>query len=280
MIAGSTQLVGVIGWPVSHSRSPRMHNAAFAALGLDWAYVPLPVAPGRVGQAVAGLRALGFRGANVTVPHKQAVMPHLDELTETAQAVGAVNTILVRPDGSLLGETTDGRGFLADLRAHEVRTDDHAVVIGAGGAARAVAFALAQAGGEVMVCARDVGKAGALCEAVRAALPGARVSAWRFPDELPRLTQTAPDLIVNATSLGLHEGDALPWVEGAAIGPGQVAYDLIYHRETEWLRLARAAGATAIDGLGMLVQQGAAAFELWTGVSAPVEVMRRAAEGR
>ena len=109
-ISGSTRLVGIIGWPVSHSRSPQMHNAAYAALGLDWAYVPLPVAPERVGDAVRGLVALGFAGANVTVPHKQAVIPYLDELTPVARAIGAVNTIVVRPDGSLLGDSTDRRG--------------------------------------------------------------------------------------------------------------------------------------------------------------------------
>ena len=119
-ITGSTRLVGVIGWPVSHSRSPQMHNAAYAALGLDWAYVPLPVAPERVGDAVRGLVALGFAGANVTVPHKQAVIPYLDELTPVARAIGAVNTIVVRPDGSLLGDSTDGAGFMADLRAQGI----------------------------------------------------------------------------------------------------------------------------------------------------------------
>jgi shikimate dehydrogenase len=155
------------------------------------------------------------------------------------------------------------------------------VVIGAGGGARSVVFALAEAGADVSVCARDAGKAEELCRAVRAALPQARASAGRFPDELPRMTQTGarPELIVNATSLGLHEGDALPWTEGAMIGPGQVAYDLIYNRETEWLRLAREEGARGIDGLGMLAHQGARAFELWTGQVAPVEVMRRAAAG-
>lgn len=280
MISGSTRVVGVIGWPVSHSRSPVMHNAAFAALGLDWAYVPLPVEPGRVGDALRGLRALGFRGANVTVPHKQAVIAYLDALTDAAQAVGAVNTIVVRDDGSLLGDTTDGYGFLADLAERGARAGGRTVVIGAGGAARSVVFALASVGGEVAVCARDTVKAEEVCRAVVAAHLGARVSAHRFPDALPALTQGAlrPDLIVNATSLGLHEGDPLPWTEAAELGRGQVAYDLIYNRETEWLQLARERGATAIDGLGMLVHQGARAFELWTGARAPVDVMRTAAE--
>jgi shikimate dehydrogenase len=281
MISGDTRLVGIIGWPVSHSRSPAMHNAAFAALELNWAYVPLPVPPERVGDAVRGLRALGFAGANVTVPHKQAVMPYLDELTATATAVGAVNTIVVREDGSLLGDTTDGYGFLADLAAHGARSDGRAVVIGAGGAARSVIFALAQAGAEVSVAARNLNKAEALCRSVIAALPWARASARGFPNDLPAIMQSAPrpDLIVNATNLGLHEGDALPWHPGARFESGQVAYDVVYNRETEFLRLAREQGARAIGGLGMLIHQGARAFELWTGVAAPVEVMRIAARG-
>ncbi len=151
-ITGSTRLVGIIGWPVSHSLSPRMHNVAYAALGLDWAYVPLPVPPEHVGDAVRGLVALGFAGANVTVPHKQAVIPFMDELTPIARAVGAVNTIVVRPDGSLLGDSTDGAGFMADLRAQMANGEwriGNVLVIGAGGAARAVVYALAEADASV-----------------------------------------------------------------------------------------------------------------------------------
>ncbi len=278
MITGSTRLVGVIGWPVSHSRSPAMHNAAFAALGLDWVYLPLPVPPERVPEAVEGLRALGFAGANVTVPHKQAVMPLMDELTATARAVSAVNTIVVGPDGRLTGDTTDGYGFLEDLEAHDVRQSTDALVIGSGGAARSVVYALAEAGSRVTVCARDVGKASALCEDMARVLPGAasRVSAAHFPVDLPRLAPNAA-LVVNATSLGLHEDEPLPWDKAARFRPDQVAYDLIYNRETEFVRLAASQGARAISGLGMLVHQGARAFEMWTGRTAPVDVMRAAA---
>ena len=138
-ISGKTTLVGLIGWPVSHSVSPAMHNAAFDHLGLDWRYVPLPVDPGRpdgVGEAVRGLRALGLRGANVTVPHKQAVMAHLDRLTPAAQAIGAVNTIVVAADGALVGDNTDAPGFIADLRAHGVDpAGQRVLVLGAGGSA-------------------------------------------------------------------------------------------------------------------------------------------------
>ncbi len=267
-ITGATRLVGLLGWPVDHSLSPAMHNAAYAALGLDWVYVPLPVAPERVGEAVAGLAALGFAGANVTVPHKQAVMPFLDELTPMAQAAGAVNTLIVRADGSLLGDNTDGAGFMADLQAHGVRSR-RAIVLGAGGAARSVAYALLEAGAEVAVANRTPEHADRLCRAMCAALPDAtdRLSAHAFPGALPKLAPWA-DLIVNATSLGLHAGDALPWEPDAAFRSDQVVYDLIYHRPTALLALARSQGATAIDGLGMLVHQGAQAAALWTGIDA------------
>ncbi len=288
-----------------------MHNAAFAALGLDWAYVPLPVAPDRVGEAVRGLAALGFAGANVTVPHKQAVIPYLDELTPVAQAVGAVNTIVVRPDGSLLGDNTDGAGFMTDLRAHGVSAGaeeqgnggakgqneillhhrasvspchpvtlslcHRVLVLGAGGAARAVVYALVEAGASVAVANRTLGHADELCQTIVAALPRAagRLSAHAFPEALAELAIGA-DLIVNATSLGLHTTDPLPWDAAIPFRPGQVVYDLIYNRPTELLALARSQGATAMDGLGMLVHQGARAFELWTGEEAPVEVMAEA----
>ena len=242
MITGATSLAGVMGWPVSHSLSPRMHNAAFEALGLDWAYLPLPVAPERVGEAVAGLRALGFAGVNVTVPHKQAVMPYLDELTPTAKAVGAVNTIIACKDGRLAGDTTDGYGFLRDLAEHRVGQPREALVIGSGGAARSVVYALAETGSRVTVCARDTAKAEALCAAVGSALPeGARrISFASFPAGLRNAAEGA-DLVVNATSLGLREGEQLPWDPGVSFRPEQVAYDLIYHRETEFLRLAAVA---------------------------------------
>jgi shikimate dehydrogenase len=281
MIGGSTRLVGVMGWPVSHSRSPAMHNAAFATLGLDWAYVPLSVAPEEVGSAVAGLRALGFAGANVTVPHKQAVMPYLDQLTPAAQAAGAVNSIAVCEGGALLGDTTDGYGFLRDLEEHGVGAPRRAVVIGSGGAARSVVYALSEAGSAVTVCARNEAKAAALCAAVDQALPNraGRLSVAAFPSEMGEAVRNV-DLLVNATSLGLHEGDAAPWDSTVHLRPGQVAYDLIYSRETEFLKLAAEQGALAIDGLGMLVHQGARSFELWTGMAAPVEVMRAAVQDR
>lgn len=292
-ISGHTRLVGVMGWPVSHSLSPRMHNAAFGMLRLNWAYVPLPVPPERVGDAARGLSALGFAGANVTVPHKSTVIPFLDELTPIARTIGAANTIVVRPDGSLLGDNTDAAGFMADLQAQgmgvcggvEVSESDpgippysntltHALVLGAGGAARAIVYALVEAGAHVAVANRTPDRALELCQTIAAALPGAtdRLTAHAFPGALARLAPQA-DLIVNTTSLGLHSGDPLPWDPAIAFRTGQVVYDLIYDHPTPLLALAAAQGARALDGLGMLVRQGARAFELWTGFEAPLSVM-------
>ena len=276
-IDGATRLVGLMGWPISHSHSPAMHNAAFAALGLPWAYVPLPVQPGHAGDAVRGLAALGFAGANVTMPHKAAVMPHLHELTTAAQTVGAVNTIIVREDGTLLGDTTDGYGFMADLAEHGVALNGPALVIGAGGAARSVTYALAEAGMAVAVCGLEIDQAHHLCQVTTRALslPAGRLSAHPYPHALPELAPAAR-LIVNATSLGMHEGDPAPWDPSVPFRPDQVVYDLVYHRPTAFLARAAADGAQTTDGLGMLVHQGGRSFELWTGRPAPVDVMRDA----
>ena len=219
-ITGATRLAGVMGWPVEHSLSPRMQNAAFAALGLDWVYVPFPVPPERLADAVRGLVALGFAGCNATVPHKPGLVPLMDELTPIAAAIDSVNTIVIRPDGSLFGDSTDGHGFLMDLRAHGVKIGDqrsgirdqgseggsqpshnmnhlvtqspchlvtHALVIGAGGAARAVVYALAEAGASVAIVNRTPESAEELCRIIGRALPGADVSAHLLPDALPSL---------------------------------------------------------------------------------------------
>jgi shikimate dehydrogenase len=221
-IRGSTRLVGLIGWPVEHSLSPRMQNAAFAALGLDWAYVPLPTQPGQLAEAVFGLAALGFAGANVTAPHKLAVA----ELCETDAP--SVNTLVVR-DGRVEGWTTDA-AILEGLSA------ENPVIIGDGGAARAFLHAI----------------------------PGARRYSRRL--EWPPDVSGA-DLVINATSA---RDDLL-----VNLGSGQTLVDLPYP-ETATARAARRAGATVMTGLDVLVAQGAASFELWTGIAPPIDVMRAA----
>ncbi|MBK8049420.1 MAG: shikimate dehydrogenase [Anaerolineales bacterium] len=279
-ITSKTQLVGIIGWPVSHSRSPAMQNAAFAHAGLDWQYVPLPVAPeppGRVAEAVAGLRGLGFRGANVTVPHKQAVMPSLDRLTPAAAAIGAVNTILIQPDGALVGDNTDAPGFVADLVDHAVTVAGRAcAVLGAGGSARAIVYGLAEAGAQsIVILNRTEARAQTLVDDMQPRFSRCSIVAARLPDALEAIAPHI-ELIVNCTSLGMTPGiDGTPWPANLTFRPEHVVYDLVYNpTKTRLLQQAAVAGARAIGGIGMLVWQGAIAFERWTGQPAPVEIMR------
>jgi len=278
-IHGTTQLIGVIGWPVGHSLSPSMHNAALEHLGLDWCYVPLPVRPEHLPEAVAGLRALGFRGINATVPHKLALLDLMDELTPAARAIGAVNTVMVQPDG-LLGHNTDADGFIRDLRDGGYDpARRRALVLGAGGSARAVVYALASVGAEVTIVNRTAEKAERLA-ADMAAGTGGRVQANSFSRDALAELVAAAQLVVNTTPVGMWPLiDESPWPEEVPF-PGQaLVYDLIYNpRLTRLLRWAKQCGARARDGLGMLVQQGAASLELWTGRTPPVAVMRAAGE--
>ena len=256
-----------------------MHNAAFAEAGLDWCYIPLPVAPERpeqIGEAVRGLRALGMRGCNVTVPHKQAVMPHLDRLSRAAQAIGAVNTIIVQEDGTLLGDNTDAPGFVRDLRSHGIAlTNRRVIVLGAGGSARAIVYGLAQAGAEaIMIANRTIGKAEQLADEMQPLFADCAISAHALPDDLMSLSIQA-DLIVNCTSVGMSpHADAMPWDEAVSFRPDQLLYDLVYNPpETRLAQKAIADGAQAFNGLGMLIWQGVIAWELWTQKTAPEAVM-------
>ncbi len=278
-INAATTLVGLFGWPVTHSISPQMHNAAFVARQMNWRYLAFPVPPDRVPAAVASLPALGLRGVNVTVPHKQAVMPHLQNWTAAAEAIGAVNTIVVEEDGQLTGDNTDGAGFIADLNAHAVdAARKRALVIGAGGSARAVVYGLAEAGvHSIAILNRTVAKAVDLAATMQAYFPQIRISGAAFPDDVTRSAQDA-DLIVNCTSLGMEPRiEGLPWEENVEFRADQIVYDLVYNPAmTRLLQLASTDGATSIGGLGMLVYQGAIAWEKWTGEAAPVSVMQQA----
>jgi len=281
-ITGETKLVGLIGWPVEHSLSPAMHNSAFAALELNWCYVPLPVPPERLREAVAGLRALGFMGANVTVPHKEAVMPYLDEVALEAQAIGAVNTIAVR-DGNLIGYNTDWRGFLAALSESGFDPQGRRVVVlGAGGAARAVVYALAQAGAQVTVLNRTPTHAQALIQDFSPLFPSSSLLSLPLTPQTLEERSAEAHLLVNATPVGMWpEVDESLWPEGLPFPGHLTVFDLVYNpRQTKLLQQARRAGAKVIGGLGMLVHQGAVAFELWTGREAPIETMYEAASLR
>jgi shikimate dehydrogenase len=273
--SGATRLAGVIGWPVEHSRSPQMHDAAYAALGLDWAYVPLPVAPGRLEPALAGLAALGFAGANVTVPHKVAAAACCATLSDAARRAGSVNTLLPAA-GGLHGETTDGPGLLDAVAARggAVPREGTLLLLGAGGAARAAAAALLDAGvSRLAVSARRGEAAEALVRRLRPLAPAARVEAAPWPFAGP-----APVAVVNATPLGGSDR-RLPLPERMLAG-AQLVCDLAYRADGEPTALVgagRRAGAVVVDGIDVLVHQGARSFALWCGVEPPLDVMERAA---
>jgi shikimate dehydrogenase len=242
-IRGTTTLVGLLGWPTSHSLSPPMQNAGFAVLGLDWAYVPLPTPPERLGEAVRGLVAVGFAGANVTIPHKEAVIALCDDVDDVAARAGSVNTLVIRDD-RVLGSSTDGLAVTSQIETEGRR----ALVLGTGGAAKAVASALEEAHAEVVVRGRRD--------------PGWPPSADGF------------DVLVNAT----------PLKEEVVVGPhpGTQVVDLAYHpdgSQTALIATARAIDCPCVDGLDVLLAQGAASFERWTGAAAPLLAMRTALRG-
>lgn len=275
-LTGETRVLAVWGHPVSHSRSPAMHNAALQSLGLGWAYVPFDVAPANVAAAVAGLRAMNFVGANVTVPLKEVVSGHLDDLDDEAARIGSVNTIH-NVNGRLRGYSTDGAGFLRALEAAGEATEGRqAYVLGAGGSARAVSFALAGRGATVQIANRTAERAAALAAQVNRFYPdAARTAGWG--------SEAAPfDLLVNTTSLGMHPHlETAPALPPGTLRPGLFVYDLVYAPpETALLAQARAAGCRTENGLGMLVFQGALSLSLWTGLPVadlPIEAMGRAA---
>ncbi len=272
-ITAATNVVGVIGDPVAHSLSPLLHNTAFAVLAVDWVSVGFPVVDGGAAQALAGAGALGIRGLSVTMPHKGAVAGVVDELTPEAARLGAVNCVIATADG-WVGDNTDGAGFVAALRrAH--RFDPGAqrcLVIGAGGAARAVVAALADAGADQVVVVNRTPERAATAAAL--AGPVGRVGT---PADAPSCR-----LVVNATPAGMGDvanGPASWPLDPALLDAGQLVVDLVYHPSvTPWLEAARQRGATVSNGLGMLVHQAALQVERWTGHAAPVDAMWRAVQ--
>lgn len=266
-LSGHTRVVGVIGDPVAHSLSPTLHNAAFEALGLDWVYVAFPVPRGHGADAVAAVSALGLAGLNVTMPHKEDVAGACDELTEDAAALRSVNTVVALPGGRTLGDSTDGPGFLHALADEGIDVAGRPVlVLGAGGAARAVILALGRAGASVTVAARRPDAAAAAALLARDARPAA----------FDAVSPNTYSLVVNATPLGMTDGDLLP-INPELLHAGQAVVDLVYHpADTPLLTAARGEGALAVNGLGMLIHQAARSFTLWTGQPAPVDAMRAA----
>jgi shikimate dehydrogenase len=284
-----TTLVGVLGWPVEHSRSPAMHNAAFEALGLDWRYELLPVEPERFDSFVRALPAQGFVGANVTIPHKLRALALADADTEIASAVGAANTLSFR-DGRIEAHNTDVEGFLTALRERAPAAPEGmaALVLGAGGAARAAVFALLSAkAGRVAVWNRHFEKAEELVATLGRFAGETVLAAVQEPD-LAR-----SDLLVNATSVGMASSDAeaaetpdqeavkeLP-LSADEWGDRQIVVDFVYRQQgTPLVRLARRRGLLTVDGFDVLIHQGAASFRLWTGREAPLRAMRSGAKDR
>jgi shikimate dehydrogenase len=272
----STKVYGIVGYPVSHSRSPAMQEAAFRALGLDARYVPFPVAPGDLRAAIAGLRALGIAGANVTVPHKEAVIACLDEVEPAARAMGAVNT-LVRDGARWIGTNTDAAGLARSLDEAGAPVGDRLIVLGAGGAARAAVVGLGPRAKEIAIAARRPEQAESLVQALAPLVPHARLSAIAMHASTEAFAEA--DTVVQATSATLGEGaDAfVAQLPLDALPSRATVVDLVYvPRRTALLRAADARGLRTVEGVGMLVHQGALAFERWTGRAAPIEVMREA----
>ncbi len=286
MIDGATKLLGVLGWPVAHSMSPVMHNAAIRAAGLNACYVPLPCPPEALGEVVAGLRGVGFLGANVTIPHKQAVIEHLDGLSEESRFTGSVNT-LYREGDRLMGTTTDATGAVLNLRQAGIELDGKTVaVLGTGGAARALAFVLARGrcagtGGrpetfhlpKLTLLGRDRDRTGRLARDIAAGSATTTAVRSGLLAEFAARGSGA-DLIVNCTSAGMT-----PDIRGCPIDPAllerrHIVYDVVYQpRETVLLREARRKGCRTVEGIGMLVHQGAASFRTWFGRDPDTEVM-------
>ena len=279
-ITGQTKIVGIIGDPITHSRSPQIHNAAIAALGLDYVYVPFHVQPDDLGAAIEGFKAANVVGINVTIPHKQYVIPYLDEISREATLIGAVNTLIFK-DGAISGENTDAPGFLQAMEEEglDVPQGGSVVVIGAGGSARAIVVALILAGVQtICITNRTVSRAVALAtdlsEKTGASIYGIGLDDSKLSDAV-RTSQ----LIVNTASTSMDVSHPLlidpEWLE-----PQSIVYDIVYTPpETRLLRAAAEKDCHTIGGLGMLVHQGAIAFERWTGVNPPVGTMRQALQG-
>ena len=281
-VSATTRLVGVTGWPLGHTLSPAIHNAAYEAMGLDWIYVPLPVERRTDLTALAeAMRVLPFVGLNVTMPHKESFADLCDEVTSLAEAVGAVNAVQV-VDGRLIGHNTDGQGLIDSLADEgTVSLDGRTVVlIGAGGAAASALAAIALEGAaSVTVVNRSVGNAERLIDRLAPALGRTHAMAVRLGAAAREWVEAA-DVVINATPVGMGPSDGSP-VPPQWLHEGQIVADMIYSPAvTPLLAQAREAGAISVGGLGMLVAQGAASIEIWTGRpgSAPRDVMRRAAQ--
>jgi len=276
-INGKTRVCAIIGDPVEHSLSPVMHNAAFKELGLNLVYVTFNVTRNGLKDAISGAKSLGLLGLNVTMPHKNAVMSYLDETDSAAKAIGAVNTIL-NEQGNLIGFNTDGKGAMIALQENGVSTGEKKMLLlGAGGAAKAIAFQAAQEVEELVVLNRTSEKAEKLAELLRKRF-GNKAKGGTLSAEALKKELKTTDILVNATSVGMNPDVNVSPVPSDLLRRDLCVMDIVYNPlETKLLADAKAAGAKVASGLEMLLYQGAVAFEIWTNCPAPVDVMKKAA---
>jgi shikimate dehydrogenase len=276
-ISGKTRVCAIIGDPVEHSLSPLMHNAAFKELKLNLVYVAFTVTRSELKEAITSARILGFRGLNVTMPHKNAVMKYLDETDSTAKSIGAVNTIL-NDEGRLVGFNTDGTGAMRALKENGVSTEGKKLLLlGAGGAGKAIAFQATQEVEEIVILNRTSERAERLAEVLRRNF-GKKVRGGEFSSERLKEEMRDADILVNATSVGMHPDVNKSLVPRTLLRPNQYVMDIVYSPlETKLVMDAEAVGAKVVSGLEMLLYQGAVSFEIWTNQPAPVEVMKKAA---
>lgn len=277
-INGKTRIYGIIGHPVTHTFSPKMQNAAFEAMGINAVYLPFEVHPSRLKEAVDGIRYLSIHGSNCTIPHKEAVLAYLDAVDPLARKIGAVNTI-VSTEGKLKGYNTDGAGFIRSLEETGFSCGGKKVVIlGSGGSAKGIAFSLAESGvSEITLLSRNMDKGLALISSLKEHYSGGEFNLHSLPLEGVEELLKSADLLVNTTPVGMvpHQ-DQSPMESLKGLSSRALVADIIYApRKTKLLQMAEERGLKGINGLGMLLHQGAIAFELWTGEKAPVEVMRR-----
>jgi shikimate dehydrogenase len=276
-ISGKTRVCAIIGDPVEHSLSPLMHNAAFEELGLKLVYLAFKVTRNGLKDAISGARSLGLLGLNVTMPHKNTVIKYLDETDSTAKAIGAVNTIL-NEQGKLIGYNTDGKGAMIALKENSISTEEKKMLIlGAGGAAKAIAFQAAQEVEELVIINRTSEKAEKLAELLCNKF-GNKVKGGTLSAEVLKEELKTTDILVNATSVGMHPDVNSSPVPSDLLRSDLCVMDIIYNPlETKLVKDAKSVGAKVVLGLEMLLYQGAIAFEIWTNCSAPVEVMKKAA---
>lgn len=278
MINGSTKIVGIFGYPVKHTASPCMHNAAFQALNLNWVYLPFEVKPELLEIAVKAIVPLNIQGVNITIPHKRNVVPFLDKLSDEAEFIGAVNTI-VKKGNKLIGYNTDGEGFIKALEEENIScVGKNVLVLGAGGASYGISRELLSKGvNKLTITNRTFEKA----EDLKRRLSGKQFSGKvdTLPLEFSRFKSAIKDvhILINATSMGMKEDEPLLINEDCLNAPLETVVDLIYSpSETQLLKMAKERGIKTMNGLNMLLHQGALSFQLWTGKEAPLEVMRKA----